>query len=531
MQPVLNVEDIKKVEHHLADVGVSISELMHRAGLAVGREVVELKEVSTVTVMCGFGNNAGDGWVAAAYLLKKGCTVTVVTPVETDELQADLIRVCAKSAEAQGVAVVVAPPREELEELLFKSDVVIDAMFGTGFRGFAHEPFSIWIDCVNESAARVVAVDVPSGLSAQTGLKQGNCIIADLTVTMIALKPGLLCDDARDVVGAIVVAPLAEQSDYLVREADPVAWRVDFDDYADVIPQPSKAHDKYSRGTVLVVAGSARFPGAAIMAALACARAGAGYVTLAVPESIAALAQSHLLDIPVLALPASPEGTFGAAACETVAQLAPKFDACLIGPGMRVNAHTVSIVSALLTSNVPLVVDADGLNCIARLTGNKLDKFPELIRRNAPLILTPHRKELARLVGLEKEPLSTLSATLEAARRIVWSDGGSELVVMAKSSATACVSTDVALLPKPGPACLATAGTGDVLAGITASLLAQSHVTNEELVLLASYACELHGASALLAQKKFGETAVMAHDLLNYIGLAAQDFGDSFSQA
>ena len=142
------------------------------------------------------------------------------------------------------------------------------------------------------------------------------------------------------------------------------------------------------------------------------------------------------------------------------------------------------------------------------------------------MILTPHRKELARLVGLEKEPLSTLSATLEAERRIVWSDGGSELVVIA----TACVSTDVALLPKPGPACLATAGTGDVLAGITASLLAQSHVTNEELVLLASYACELHGASALLAQKKFGETAVMAHDLLNYIGLAAQDFGDSFSQ-
>lgn len=520
MQPVLNIEDIKRVEAGLTNVGVSISELMHRAGTAAANEALRLAQPQSAVVLCGMGNNGGDGWVAAEAMLDKGVEVYAVTPVGPDQIKGDLARVVAKSAQVAGVSVVVAPPRELLEGLLADSDVVIDAMLGTGFRGVPRAPFDIWIDCLNGSDAQVVSVDVPSGLSAQTGLAEDACVTADLTVTMLALKPGLLSDDGRDACGAIVVAPLAEQTERLVLEADPVAWRADLDDYDSVLRPASSADDKFRRGSVLVVGGSPRFPGAPMMAALAAARAGAGYVTLAVPAAIAPIVQSQMLEIPVIALPCEADGTFSSKAADAVAELAAKRTATIVGPGMRVSSGTVGVVSALLGVSCPLVVDADGLNCISRLTSNALDDFPELLRRDSPLVLTPHRGELGRLVGLQDTPPASLTSAMEAARRIVWSDGGSEICVVSKGSATACVSVDAAFLPKPGPAALATAGSGDVLGGIIAAYLARSNVEADDLPVLAAYACEVHGYAGSIAAQRVGTNAVMAHDLIDAIGLA-----------
>ena len=233
MQPVLNIDDVKRVEVALTREGVSVSELMHRAGLAAAQEVLDLGEVDNVVVLAGMGNNGGDGWVAAEALRGQGANVTVVSPVEPDSLPGDLPRQVAQSAVRAGASVLVGPSRDELEDLLATADVALDCMLGTGFHGEVRAPFDIWIECVNACAARVVSVDVPSGLSAQTGQAAGACVVADLTVTMLALKPGLLADDGRDVCGAIVVAPLAEQTDRLVVEEDPVAWRTDLADYLD----------------------------------------------------------------------------------------------------------------------------------------------------------------------------------------------------------------------------------------------------------------------------------------------------------
>ena len=148
----------------------------------------------------------------------------------------------------------MAPTRDELEALLATADVVLDCMLGTGFHGEVRPPFDIWIECVNACPARVVAVDVPSGLSAETGHAEGVCVVADMTVTMLSLKPGLLADDGRDVTGAIVVAPLAEQTERLVIDEDPVAWRTDLIDYLDALAPRTAAVDKFGRGSVLVVA-------------------------------------------------------------------------------------------------------------------------------------------------------------------------------------------------------------------------------------------------------------------------------------
>ena len=520
MQPVLNIDDIKRVEVDLTRVGVSVSELMHRAGCAVAQEVLELG-ASNVVVFCGMGNNGGDGWVCAEALLSRGVSVKAVSPIEIDQLPGDLARQVAQSAARSGVPVVVGPSREEVNEALADADTVVDCMLGTGFHGKVRTPFDIWIDCINASSARVVSVDVPSGLSAQSGLAEGGCVFADMTVTMIALKPGLLADTGRDACGVIVVAPLAEQTERLVVEADPVAWRTDLADYLSVVSEPSAAQDKFSRGSVLVVGGSSRFIGAPIMAARAAARAGAGNETLAVPATIVPIVQSHLLEVPVVGLPCDVDGVLTADAAEKVVALAEHNAATLIGPGMRVAGGPVACVSALLRSECPLVVDADGLNCLARLTENNITEFPDLTRREAPLILTPHRKELGRLVGRADNPPASLEEQLECAREIIWTDGGSDLVVVAKGSATGCVGVDKAVLPKPGPSALATAGSGDVLAGMMASYLAQSHGAALDLPLMAALVCEVHGYAGTLAVEAYGTRGVVAGDLIDRIGLAA----------
>ena len=526
MQPVLNVEDIRNVESRLAEVGVSVSELMHRAGDAAAQEVLRLGDVSRVVVLAGFGNNGGDGWVAAETLKAAGVDVRVVTPCEPDQLRGDLAPMVARAAIESGVKYLVGPSRDELDQLIAGADAVLDAMLGTGFHDAPVAPFSIWIDALNASGARVVSVDVPSGLSAQTGHAPGAVVVADVTITMLALKPGLLADDGRDVCGSIVVAPLAEQTAKLVFEADPVAWRCEAADYIDVLQPPTCVVDKYTRGSVLVVGGSTRFPGAAIMAAKAAARAGAGYVTLAVPEPVANLCRTHLLEIPVIGLPADADGTFSTEARGQVAELAARRSAVLVGPGMCVTTGTVGVVSTLLEAKVPLVVDADGLNSLSRLTNGALDEFPELLRRESPLVLTPHRRELGRLVGLKGDASpNSLTSALEVARRVVWADGGSELVVVAKGTATACVGVDAALLPKPGPACLATAGSGDVLAGIMVGLLARG-TAPESLPTLTAFACEVHGCAASIAQERYGTRGVMAADIIDSVGLAVDAVED-----
>ena len=520
MQPVLNIEDVREVERRLDEEGVSLAELMYRAGAAAAREVVEMGEVHLVTVLAGYGNNGGDGWVAAEELRRRGIMSRVVTAVEPDAIKSDLARNAAQSARAAGVEIILRPTQEELQELLDETDIALDAILGTGFKGVPRDPFDLWIECLNTSGARVVAVDVPSGLSAQTGHADGACVVADITVTMIALKPGLISDQGRDVCGAIVVAPLAEETEQLAIDADPVAWRAELEDYLGVVPQPTSAVDKFTRGSVLVVGGSLRFPGAPMMAAMAAARAGAGYVTLAVPAHIAPIVQAHMLEIPVVALPCTDDGVFAPEAAELVERLAAGKSAVLVGPGMRVSSGSAAIVSRLMHLDIPLVVDADGLNCLARLTENNVESFPELLRRTSPIVLTPHRAELGRLVGLADTPPDSLTAMLDAARRVVWADGGSELTVLAKGNASACVGVEAAILPKPGPAALATAGSGDVLGGIMATLLARENIDGTDLPLLAALACEIHGQAALFATERYGSRGMMAGDIIDMIGLA-----------
>ena len=529
MQWVLSVEDTRELERRIIEGGVSAAELMRRAGGVVAMQAAELAEGGHVVVMCGTGNNGGDGWVCAASLASHGTPVTVVTPVAPEELSGELPRTMAARAVRAGVRVRVSPDADALAGLLSDADVLVDACFGTGFHGALPEPYATWVQVTDESfLGQVVSVDVPSGVSASTGMAEGPYFMADRTVTMFAAKPGLLSGVGRVASGEIVVASLAARDG--VTDVEELAETVALEegDYLDAFPAPDVMQDKYARGRVLVVAGSRRYPGAAIMAALAAARAGAGYVTLAVPEPVVAIAQSHLLTIPVVGLPCDVEGSFGIMAAEEVGRLANHADVVLAGPGMTRSDGACEAMRAVLRSKAAVVLDADALNAVTRMCAGSALKRPNLLRREAPLVLTPHHRELARLVGRDDvASIASMHDAIEAARSLAWAVGSENFAIVEKGEVTAVTGVDRTAIVAPGPEALATAGTGDVLAGVCAGFLAQMQaqagadgIGASDLVMLMAGADRVHAVAGELACVARGSRGIIASDLIDRVGLA-----------
>ena len=519
MKPVLNTEEVTTLEDLIEREGTSKAELMEHAGEFLA-SVVEEEQPNRVLVLCGFGNNGGDGWVAADILQQKGVNVDVVTPVEPNEISSALARHVARRTAGRDVNVVVGPSRDELTELVEKADIVIDAILGTGFHGTVRPPFSIWIPTVNELSPVVVSADVPSGLNAETGEVADCCIRADKTATMIAPKIGLYSGDGPEYAGEVICGPLYDKLDEVIGDVEHTAEIVEAADLLDCIRPLPASVNKYSRGSVLVVAGSAAYPGAAMMAAKAAARAGAGYVAVAAPDSCANLIRMTVPSVPVIAIPSDSRGAFGAAARSIICEVAEKYDCVLCGPGMTTASGCMQVVSGLLELNVPLILDADGLNCLSRICIDGIDKTPEMYRREAPLILTPHYRELSRL--LDDVEVSDLGTAINAAQRILWAGGSENMVVVAKGPTTAVVGVEHVLIPASGPASLATAGSGDVLAGILAGTLATFHGDVDSWELAVSYAVSVHSYTGFAAAAEFGEKSVIATDLIDYIGAALQ---------
>lgn len=515
MRPILGCDEVARLEDCIEAEGTTKASLMELAGEFTA-SVVSATKPKHVLVLVGFGNNGGDGWVAADVLAHNGIAVDVVSPVEPDEIPAALARHVARRTAGRDVNVVVGPSRDELSELISQADVVVDAILGTGFHGSLRPPFSIWIPTVNELAPEVVSVDVPSGLNAQSGVVEQDCIRATRTATMLAPKIGLYSADGPDYAGEVICGKLYDRLDEVIDDVDHAAEMVEPADLIDFLaPLPSNI-DKYSRGSVLVVAGSSTYPGAAMMAAKAAARAGAGYVAVAAPATCANLIRMALPSVPVIDIPADSRGAFGAAARRVVCETAKKFSCVLCGPGITTAAGCIDVVSGLLEIDVPLVLDADALNCLSKLSIGGLDKTPELYRREAPLALTPHYRELSRLVA--SDGVVDLGSAIEAAQCLLWAAGSDDFIVVAKGPVTAVAGVEKVLLPLSGPASLSTAGTGDVLSGILAGTLALNHGYDGPWELLCSYAVSLHSLTGFIAAERYGEKSVIATDLIDVIG-------------
>ncbi len=455
--------------------------LMERAGLATAQAVLaEFGDARAARVVVGPGNNGGDGMVVARHLAQAGWDVEVAAPAEPP-LTPDA---AAMAAIAATLGIVPQPFRPEDAA----GRVVVDALLGTGARGAPRGPAAGAVEWMAGCGAPVVAVDVPSGVEADSGRVPGPAVRADLTVTYHGDLVGLRVAPGAAHAGRVRVADIGIPSAVAVPAA---AWLAGPACLA-AIPAKAAAGDKYAAGAVLVVAGSPGLTGAAGLASRAALRAGAGIVVVATPVGVQPAVAAHLLEVMSAPVP-DEDGHLGPASVDAVAEQAGRVSAIAVGPGLGRAASTTEAVTAILRRvNLPAVVDADGLW--------HLGDAPEVASaRAAPAVLTPHAGEAARLLGVTREEVE--AGRLDAARELA---ARARCIVVLKGPGTITAAPDGRVaVERGGSAALSTAGTGDVLTGVVATVLAKG----VEPFAAAAAAVAAHARAGELADRGDGTIA------------------------
>lgn len=476
----------------IEDYGIAGLVLMERAGVAVAAKVRELAQGKKVTVLCGRGNNGGDGLVAARQLCNWGFHVTAILFSKRESLSPD----CATQYRIAKKTGVALEHRKALTPRDLHGAAIVDALFGTGLSRPVGEDLAEAFRLLRSADGPVIAVDIPSGISADTGAVLGEAVRADCTVTFGLPKRGHLLYPGAAFTGRLVVEDIGFPSALL--HADTL--RVETADSAlaaGMLPRREKDSYKGDYGHVLVVAGSRGKTGAALMTARACLRSGAGLVTLAVPESLADIFQAGVTEEMVLPLPDDGRGMLSAKALDTIYAFASKkIDVVAVGPGLGVSEDTEALMAGLIGATAaPMVIDADGLNSIQR-------KKELLASAKAPLVLTPHPGEMARLTGRAVD--DRITAADSFAR-----ETGVCLVLKGVPTVTASPEGRVVLNTSGNPG-MATGGSGDVLTGVIAALIGQS------LSPFAASVCGvyLHGLAGDRAAVEKGEAGMIASDLI-----------------
>ena len=464
--------------HEVAKVRAAEQELMARlpdgtlmqraaAGLAATCARLLGRVYGTrVVVLAGSGDNGGDALYAGQRLARRGAhTIAVVTGSRIHEQGAAALR-------SAGGRVVDAG--DDAMRLIDGADLIIDGMLGIGGRGGLRGPQAALAERAASSGSTVVAVDLPSGIDAGTGAVEGAAVRADVTVTFGTYKPGLLIDPGASRAGVVELIDIG-----LADLAAPDVTALQSGDLATMLPRPGAESDKYRRGVLGVLAGSDRFTGAAVLAVGGAVHGGAGMIRYLASPGVAGLVRQRWPEAVITV--AEPPGDRAVAA--DVVEETGRVQAWVAGPGMGTNDAAANLLAAVLGTDVPVLVDADGLTL--------LSKDRSLLRRDAPTLLTPHAGELARLLGAERADVE--ARRLEHARRAAAELGAT---VLLKGSTTLVASADgptwVNTMTTPW---LATAGSGDVLSGLAGALLAQGMDT----AVGAAAAAYLHGLAARLA--------------------------------
>ncbi|MBU0610189.1 MAG: NAD(P)H-hydrate dehydratase, partial [Armatimonadetes bacterium] len=436
--------------------------LMENAGRAVADAAWELlpENGGRVLILAGKGNNGGDGFVAARHLAAVGVEVAVLLFAKLSDLSGDAAT-NAHYAEKSGLTIIEEPDDETVVGAMELADVIVDGLLGTGLSGDVRGRLREVIELLDFATVPIVAVDIPSGLDANTGKVLGAAVEAEVTCTFGLAKPGLVQYPGKAHVGELRVVDIQLPPALL---DDPTLTTVltEASDCVAMLPsRPPDAH-KGDTGRVLVVGGSPGLTGAPAMTGLAAARAGAGLVTVAIPAPLHPLVAAKLTEVMTLPLPPGEGDTIGLQALDALLETAARADAVALGPGLSRQGQVAELVEALVREvQAPLVLDADGLNAVAGRA--------RLLRdRSAPLILTPHPGEMARLLDLAIEEVQAdrLGLARAAAERF-------DAVIVLKGAATVIADPEgeawINPFANPG---MASGGMGDILTGIIAALAA-----------------------------------------------------------
>ncbi len=446
--------------------------LMGRAAAGLGATCARLLGRvygARVVVLAGSGDNGGDALYAAERLTRRGARTHAL-------LAGSRVHPGGAAALRRAGGRLVPATDQAARRLIGDADLIIDGMLGIGGRGGLRDSQSSLAELAARAGAVVVAADLPSGVDAETGVVEGAAVQADVTVTFGTYKPGLLIDPGASHAGVTELVDIGLAGEL----AAPDVVALQSEDLAAMLPSPSAGSDKYRRGVLGVLAGSDRFTGAAVLSVGGAVRGGAGMVRyLASSPGVANLVRERWPEAVITV--AGPHGS--AAAAVAVINDLGRVQAWVAGPGMGTSANAGHLLAAVLETDLPVLVDADGLTLLAA------GLLP--LRRTAPTLLTPHAGELARLLGTSREDVEV--RRLEHARRAAAELGAT---VLLKGSTTVIAGRDgPALVNTMKTGWLATAGSGDVLSGLTGALIAQGM----EVPAAAAAAAYLHGLAARLA--------------------------------
>jgi NAD(P)H-hydrate epimerase len=492
----------------IEDFGVPSLDLMERAGAGAAQVIAihGLQRGEKVVALCGRGNNGGDGFVAARYLRQWGADVTCWVVGERDELTSDALRNLVQ-AEDSGVAVRPYRPADSDEELAGQLDgakVAIDALLGTGASGRLREPIRQLTRLLNASSARVYALDMPTGMNADSGETDPDCVESAMTITFGFPKRGLYALPGRDLCGEITVVDLGYPESAVGAGTGVLLWQ---EIRGRLLPRDPRGH-KGTFGRVVVIAGSRGMIGAACLASEAALRSGAGLVKLLVPRPVADLCAAKLTEVMVHGLPGTRSGAFAAGALEAARPFVEESDAVLVGPGLSQAPSAQRFVRGLLPRiRKPLVLDADGLNAL-----RERDERARARLRELPTILTPHPGELSRLLSRPAKGIVTDTAT---AARAAAARFACEVILKGAPSIVASPdgAADLCSLGNDG---MATAGSGDVLAGLLAGLLAQGY----DAPTAARVGAMVHGRAGDICRAELGRRGMIAGDILRCLPYA-----------
>jgi len=496
---IATADQMAAIDRETITGGVPGLDLMECAGREMTwqllREFPELTPPARITVVCGKGNNGGDGLVMARLL---HVFDVVLTHDDTGHHKPSPVPF-QMALEQLGVEPGHDQWAQRAYDLCAESELMIDAVFGTGIKPPVRGDYVSLFAALGDGSCAVLSLDIPSGVAGDDGFVDPVAVRADATVTVGLPKLGLLLPPGRDHVGRLSVVDIGFADDICEHHTDDLHFLLP-SDYADLLPARASTAHKYTTGTVLVLAGSRRYGGAALLAGLGALRSGAGLVSLALPESHAPAALGFIPEALVRPLPTGASGGLSAPAPDALADLLIRQDALAVGPGLGDDPETDAwILDWLGKIDRPLVVDADGVSAFARL-----GRAPCFAHRE--VVLTPHGGELARLAGVDPEVLAAerLSRVPELARN--WG-----VTLVAKGSPTLIAAPGCGLVLNPtGHDALAHGGTGDVLTGLIGGLLAQGADAYTSAVL----GCWLHGrAGELVAARDGTRRTLLAREI------------------
>ncbi len=518
MRPLFTAEEMRRLDRRaIGELGIPGVTLMENAGRGAAEAIRTLlrtlgapRRGARVVVVCGKGGNGGDGFVVARWLRRHGARPEVLLAFPEGEIGGDA-GIKLRELRRSGLRPALVEDERAAAAALGRAHVIVDALLGTGSRGVPEGRVARAIELVNGSGRPVVALDIPSGISADGAAFRGPAIRATLTLTFAGVKRGLVAGPGAPLAGRVEVVPIGVPDAEVARGM--TTFLIEREDVARHFPPRPRDTHKGTYGHLLVVAGSLGKTGAAALAAMAAMRSGAGLVTVATPASQQPVVAGLVLEAMTEALPETPARTLALKAREVVAELAARRDAVALGPGIGLDAETQQTARALVQELAkPLAVDADALSALA----GHLDAL-----RSAPAArcLTPHPGELARMLGVTTEQIQKdrIATVREFATRY-----GTHVVLKGAASVIGDPDGRVVVNPTGNPG-MASGGTGDVLTGMLGAFLARGMAPGSAL----QSAVYLHGLAGDIAAARVGQESLVARDVIGALPEAFTRLGDA----